>query len=389
MRPFWRVKKPQLAILPYRHDPKYKFVLDLRAFGKGRKFFKRRSEAEAEQRRQKTLLEIHSREAIGLSPREMSNFVTARKTLAEYDKSIDDAVDFFVNYLERVRRCNTTVAQLADEMIETKRTDGRSKTYLADLRHRLGRFCQDFGQRPIAGITFDDLENWLRQLPGSPQTRANYRTVLGSLFGYATKRRMLDMNPVAHIAKPKLIDSPPEIFTVDELRHLLETALSVEPDVVPMLAIGAFAGLRDAEIKRIEWKEVDLSRQYIEVKASKSKTARRRIVPIQPNLAAWLRPSTGRQGRVVPANSRRKLAKVRKAAGLTNWPNNGLRHSFASYRLAITHDAPRVASELGHTSPQMLYNTYREVVLPDEAERYWKIEPQSRDAENVVAFTAS
>jgi hypothetical protein len=45
----------------------------------------------------------------------------------------------------------------------------------------------------------------------------------------------------------------------------------------------------------------------------------------------------------------------------------------------------RVAAELGHTSPQMLYSTYRELVLPDEAERYWKIAPAA-ETENVVAF---
>jgi integrase len=91
------------------------------------------------------------------------------------------------------------------------------------------------------------------------------------------------------------------------------------------------------------------------------------------------------KGTVVPEGARGKLDRVREAAGLLKWPNNGLRHSFASYRLAATHDAPRVAVELGHTSPQMLYSTYRELVLPEEAERYWKINPTG-DAENVVAF---
>src|SRR4029453_3381379 len=47
--------------------------------------------------------------------------------------------------------------------------------------------------------------------------------------------------------------------------------------------------------------------------------------------------------------------------------------------------APRVAAELGHTSPAMLYNTYREGVRPEEAERYWRTEP-TPDAANVVAF---
>jgi integrase len=208
------------------------------------------------------------------------------------------------------------------------------------------------------------------------------------MFSYATKRRMLDFNPVLHTAKPKLIDKPPDIFTVDELRSLLETATRTAHDVVPMLAIAAFAGLREAEIQRLDWSEVDLARGHIEVKAAKAKSARRRIIPIQPNLAAWLRPSSELTGRVVPAGARAKIERARTAAGLKRWPNNGLRHSFASYRLAAIGDAPRVAHELGHASPQMLYSTYREVVRPEEAERYWKIEPPA-EAANLVAFSAS
>jgi len=156
-----------------------------------------------------------------------------------------------------------------------------------------------------------------------------------------------------------------------------------------MLAIGAFAGLRDAEIKRLDWSEVDFARGFIEVKAAKAKSARRRIVPIQTNLAAWLSqaPIGLRHGRLVPKGVPSKLARARKAAGLARWPNNGLRHSFASYRLAAIHDAPRVAAELGHTSPQMLYSAYRELVLPEEAERYWKIAPAA-EVGNLVAFVS-
>lgn len=200
---------------------------------------------------------------------------------------------------------------------------------------------------------------------------------------------MIDSNPILRTARPKLPDNPPEIFRVDELSALLDTATRLFPDILPMLAIGAFAGLRDAEIKRLDWSEVDLVRGFVEVKGSKAKSARRRIVQIQPNLAAWLRQYRNMAGRLVPPNARNKLDVIRKDSGLTRWPKNGLRHSFASYRLAAIHDAPRVASELGHTSPQMLYSTYRELVLPEEAERYWNIVPKTGEAENVVAFTAS
>ena len=381
----YTMKKPILAVRPYRHSKSHKWILNLRPWGKGRLFFKTRAEAEAECLRQKTLLERHSRDAIGLSQRELSDFIIARQKLAEYGEGINDAVAFRVDHLERVRRCKTTVAQLAAEVVEAKCKDGRSQEYIDDLELRLSHFCRDFGDRTIAAVTVEELDNWLRNLPLSPKSRANYRANIGVMFSYAARRRMIDSNPILHTAKPKLIDKAPEIFTVGELRSILEATSRIAPDVVPMLAIGAFAGLREAEIQRLDWSEVDLARGHIEIKAAKAKSARRRIIPIQPNLAAWLRPYSGMKGRLVPVSERGKLARVRKAADLERWPNNGLRHSFASYRLAACHDAPRVAAELGHTSPQMLYSTYRELVHPEDAERYWNITPAA-DAGNVVTF---
>ncbi|HEY2626093.1 MAG TPA: tyrosine-type recombinase/integrase [Candidatus Udaeobacter sp.] len=378
------MKKPQLKVRKSKSKT-HPWLVDLRAYGKGRKFFKHKSEVEAEVTRQRTLLERHSREAIGLSPRELSDFITARNRMAKYDgATIADAVEFFADYQERVLRCNVTTDKLAKEVVEAKRKDGHSPIYVADLRKRLTRFCEDFGERKIASIQVEELDNWLRDLPLSPKSRANYRANVGVLFSYAAKRRMIPINPIAHTAKPKVVDKPPEIFSVDELRALLETAQHTEPDVVPMLAIGAFAGLRDAEIKRLDWKEIDLARGHIEITAAKAKSARRRIVPLQPNLAHWLAPYANLTGPVAPCGWRNMLRRVRNAVGVT-WPGNGLRHSFASYRLAQIHDAPRVASELGHTSPQMLFGHYRELVLPEEAERYWKIEPD-KESENVVAF---
>jgi len=379
------MKRPSLAVLPYRHSKTHPYYLDLRPFGQGRKFFKTRAEAEAERLRQITSLARHGREAVGLPQRELSDFITARKKLAQYGETINDAVKHRVDYLERVRRSGITVAQLTEEVIEAKRKDGRAPRYIESLRLYLGKFSQEFGDRPIAAITVEELDTWLRDLPYSPKSRANFRSHIGVLFSYAARRRMIDFNPILHTAKPKLVDKPPEIFAVDELDALLDAAKGAALDVVPMLAIGAFAGLRDAEIKRLDWSEVDLARGHIEVKAAKAKSARRRIVPMQPNLAAWLRPYSAMTDSVVPFGARGKLGRVRKVAGLTRWPQNGLRHSFASYRLGATHDAPRVASELGHSTSQMLYSTYRELVLPEEAQRYWKIAPANAD-EKTIAF---
>jgi integrase len=382
------MRRPSFKVHEYKHSKTHRFYINLRAFGKGRKFFKTRSEAEAEAMRQKTLLERHGRDAIDLPQRELSDFIAAKRKLAEYGKVITNAVEYFVDQLERVRRCVITVAELAKEVVELKRKAGRSAKYIRDLKQKLARFCQDFGKMPVAAITVEEIDKWLSDLNYAPKSRAQYRANIGVLFSHAERREMIDKNPVPRTEKPKLLDASPEIFTPDELRSLLETASREAPNVVSMLAIGAFAGLREAEIQRLDWSEIALARGHIEVKAAKAKSARRRIVPIQPNLAAWLQPYSGMTGAVVPMGARRKLARVREGAKLTRWPNNGLRHSFASYRLAAIHDAPRVSVELGHTSPQMLYSTYRELVLPTEAERYWAILPKEETA-NVVAFSTS
>jgi len=207
-----------------------------------------------------------------------------------------------------------TVAELAREVVEAKRKDGRTPMYVADLKKRLARFCADFGKRPIAGITVEELDDWLRGLDCSPKTRMNFRANVGVLFSYAERRRMIDSNPILRTARPKLADLPPEIFTVDELAALLNAASTRAPDVVPMLAIGAFAGVREAEIKRLDWSEVDQRRGHIEVKSSKAKSARRRIVEMQPNLREWLRPYAEMTGGVVPANSRKKLDHLSRAS---------------------------------------------------------------------------
>ena len=58
------------------------------------------------------------------------------------------------------------------------------------------------------------------------------------------------------------------------------------------------------------------------------------------------------------------------------WPNNALRHSFASYRLAAIQRADTVALEMGN-SPQtrMIFRNHRRVVTKSQASAWSKIRP--------------
>jgi integrase len=200
--------------------------------------------------------------------------------------------------------------------------------------------------------------------------------------------RSKDRNPVDSIDAVKKVDKPVEILKVAELARLLDCAT---PEVLPLIAIGAFAGVRTAELLRLDWKDADLTRGFLNVDAEKSKSARRRLIKMEPCLIAWLSPYAGKTGLILPVNVFQYLHLVRqtcKAAGITAWPKNGLRHSFASYHLAKHQDAPRLALDMGHVSPHMIFNHYREIVTPEEAERYWQIFPP-QPAQNVVPMQAS
>ena len=142
----------------------------------------------------------------------------------------------------------------------------------------------------------------------------------------------------------------------------------------PFLAIAAFAGLRSSEISRLDWKNVNFERGFIEVRAETCKTRARRLVPISDNLTAWLKPFALPSGPVVPYRGIANVfARIAVRAGV-EWKKNALRHSFVSYRLAQTSDPARTALEAGHDQ-NILFRHYREVVTPQMSAKWFAIMP--------------
>jgi integrase len=302
--------------------------------------------------------------------------------LSEYGKTIRDAAEFFLAHL-KASKCSVTVAALVQQLIDAKKADGMSERYIQDLRSRLPRFADAFGAQMVAEITTKQIDAWLRALPVGATTRNNFRRVLVTLFSYAVKHDYASNNPAVKAAKAKETDSAPGILTVQQTARLLEAA---SPAVLPYVAIGAFAGLRRAEIERLDWKDVHFDEQLIEVTAAKSKTARRRFVKIQPNLRNWLLPVRKHSGKVTPDNLETQMEMARHAATITDWPDNALRHSFASYHLAHFQDAAALALQMGHTDSGMIFNHYRQLVRPKDAAQYWTLAPLTTDGRKIVAI---
>ena len=295
--------------------------------------------------------------------------------------AIVDAARFYVSRHKPIEP--RSVSEIVAELVAIKESRQASVRYVQDLRDRLGRFADAF-KKDAGSVTTAEVQGWLDGLKLSTQSYANYRRVLHVLFQFAVARSYSFDNPVAKTERVKVNGTEIEIFKPDEIARLLSAA---SPEFLPVLAIGAFAGLRTAEIERLEWEDVDLAGRIIKIGVSKAKTASRRIVPICDNLAAWLAPYAARRGMVWPKTSTilTHCQHDTAAAGL-KWKHNGLRHSYASYRFAQIGDAGRVAGELGN-SAAIVHRHYRELVSPSEAAAWFAVNPEG--PANIVALTAT
>jgi integrase len=274
-----------------------------------------------------------------------------------------------------------SVAAGVDEMIARKTDKGVSDVYLRDLRYRLGQFAQAF-HCDVNSIVPDDVAKFFEDLRLSPRSHNNFLRALRTFFVFTQRHEWLskEVDLLRKVEKRNERRVPTDIFTPCELAGLLKNG---SPNVTPCLALAAFAGLRSAEILRLDWSDVERRPGFIEVAAHKAKTAARRIVPISENLSRWLAIAP-RNGLLVWPHSKDSFFKaMRRAAdnAKIKWKQNALRHSFISYRLAEFQDVNRVALEAGN-SPQMIFRHYRELATPEQARTWFTIAPEA--AANVV-----
>jgi integrase len=223
----------------------------------------------------------------------------------------------------------------------------------------------------LSDLKTSDLDKWIGGLKLGATTKNDMRRVVGTCGNWAEKQGHLlkGYSPFTGMVRYKETKSDVSIFTPENIASLLKKA---DASVRPYLALGAFAGLRTAELQRLDWSEIDLDRGYITVAASKAKTRQRRLVPISDNLKLWLTPLRQVSGPVClhtcPQHAARTLCEG------FSWAKNGLRHSFISYRLAILHDTARVALEAGN-SPEVIFGHYRELVTPEAATAWFDVRP--------------
>ncbi len=339
-----------------------------------------------------------------LSPREKAALAAAVASLRLAGGGAEVLADAVKVYAKtHLTGARKKVWRIVGEHLRIVRQRRRPATY-ADRRRNLAPLVADHGRKLAATFSPAMAEDWIFAA-NTDSMRAARRRAAHAVFEFAMRRGYIDRNPVATVER---VEPAPRdevcILTATDAAELMRRAEKHAPALVPYLAIGLFAGLRPMnELRGLDWQDIDLEGGNITVRRASSKTNRARLVPISPNLRAWLEtvPPSRRTGSIYysrrlldwiagkePRQDRRiaepgKIKRKAKADGKKTrmefepipWGQDILRHTRTSYRLAETKNAPLVAEEGGHTLAIMRQHYANRTIRAADVELFWNILP--------------
>lgn len=244
------------------------------------------------------------------------------------------------------------------------------------------------GRREMAVMDLNEamLKAWVHRRVRGKEAPAP-RTLLGRITTWRTflnRCRVWRLLPSGgHAAdtlrKPTVPDAGKEIFTPEQGRRLLAAVREEEPKLESYLLIAGWLGLRPSEVQRLTWGAFEWERGYLHVSAAVAgKTSSERFVPVDAGVLERLRElfvaAGGRTGmKVARFRSREFLSVLARRCGVCErWPTDVLRHSFCSYRIAVTKSLAQVAEEAGN-SPEILKSNYRRPVRFEDGVEWWKV----------------
>ena len=304
--------------------------------------------------------------------------------------SIISACEHFTRFQKKKAIPRITVATAVKDFLAAKERAGVSKRYTDQLKYRLKPFTKRF-RCDVASITTSDLQSFLDDTRLSPRTRINYRESIQTLFNHLRRHGFLpreESTEAEHLDRPKATPTDIGIYTPENIQRVLDCTLPAKNNLASIgIALGAFAGLRSAEIHRLSWS--DIGEKYITIKPLTAKTGSRRIIPILEPLKAVIDIVGRGKGAIHDYKNETHLCGQISAAfsGVGIEPiHNGLRHSFCSYRLAQIKNAAQVSLEAGN-SPKTLFKHYAELVTEEQATAWFNIAPKV-SSEKVVSFAA-
>ena len=319
--------------------------------------------------------------------------------------------------------------------MEEKERLGLAKIQQREIvKGKLKRLASVLGETPLSQFSPTLLESAITQVaksrtggPIPPKSLKEWLSVGKEIFKWwythENDRRAREHlpplhNPLALVKFPKIRkEGTPAIITQQQTAALLNEIYLHAPEILPVLALQLFCGIRRDEALRIQWK--DFKESEIFIPASKAKTDGERSIPIFPNLRAWLNAFRA-LGNATPENEllfpfkelpkdlesksssaremilhkndelrakayERRLRQALKNTGII-WERNFCRHTAVSF-LCKRFGFSNAADWCGH-SIRTQAKFYRAAVSEQDAKDYFGIMPPVGDGK-AIAFDRS
>lgn len=205
----------------------------------------------------------------------------------------------------------------------------------------------------------------------TPQTTTKPATVnrevacLKTIFNKAVRNGKAERNPTQGVRHLKENNERDRVLSLDEYTRLL---VYCPPKLKPIVKVAYHTGMRQMEILRLTWDQVDLKEGFIRLEPRHTKTNEGRLVPLNRGLLDMFKAIT--RGlpnvRVFPYNGKalgstfqRAFNQARKQAGLEDFTFHDLRHTYINNRRLEGHDYFRIMAATGHKTLNVFkrYNT--------------------------------
>jgi integrase len=317
--------------------------------------------------------------------------VTGTKRVRKFFRTRGDALDYIsrvysLGYVKADWRENpseagkATLAQCVSQFLTVRYEPGAviNNRTLVQEKQILGSLVARYGNAPIDTLTHREIETWLRGINKAPMTRCNYYRIAKRFFKWChEKEEFVARNPMIKVDEPKVDRQEPEVLTPQQMKTCLEAAMDKNVALLAYLTLGGFAGIRTEEILRMNWEHINWTDGHICVLKPKRVTRwRPRNVEILPALRHYLEPFALKSGPIFPGGEPQLCAlrnELVKLLGLTAWPSNCLRHSFATYHVPIHNDYPKLSIQMGHANPNMTRYKYGTLRPRSVASQWWAL----------------
>ena len=297
--------------------------------------------------------------------------------------------------------------QLFSRWLEVEK--GYSQHTVSGYRHDLLEFAASLGRdKEVAAIRAAAVRSYIVSLHrhNSAATVGRKLSALRTFFRFLLRQKIIDGDPLAGIAGPKVGRSIPVFLTVDETFLLLETPAAQDTFMSrdrAMLEMLYSTGMRVSELVSRDIGDLDFTEEVLRVRGKGNKE---RLVPVgRPAIEAvraWLPQReqllaeragrgnaldrsplflNGRGSRLTTRSVERMVRAYGERAGISQIVTpHALRHSFATHLLEMGADLRSVQELLGHASLSTTQR-YTHLTLDHLTEVYDKAHPLARRKE--------